>query len=112
VVGEGIKVRRAVTVRTGQDAEGLEVYSFDDGRGKWRPGRIRATPYGMEYVLADLDFDGTADLWVTGCDEGQQRLRRSDVWRFDRRRSATPAHAAGVALLISADPRRRPRRTA
>jgi hypothetical protein len=34
-------------------------------------------------LLADLNFDGHADLWATGSPDGQGRVRVSDVWLFE-----------------------------
>ncbi|MEQ6340167.1 MAG: hypothetical protein M3A44_00600 [Gammaproteobacteria bacterium] len=37
-------------------------------------------PYAL---LADLNFDGNADIWITGFTNGQGRSRCSDVWLFN-----------------------------
>jgi hypothetical protein len=80
------KVRQVVLLRRAFHQDGFETCSILLG-GRWRASRTRAVVgLGLDCALVDLDFDRSADLWVTGCDDGQQRVRRSDVWRFDARR--------------------------
>jgi hypothetical protein len=82
------KVRQVVLVRRAGHPGGFETYSIRIG-GRWRAGVIKATVGpGLDCALVDLDFDGSADVWVTGYDDGQARIRRSDVWRFDPRRGS------------------------
>lgn len=49
-------------------------------------------------VLADLNFDGYADLWVTGYPDGQGRIRTSDVWLYRPDRSVFVLDSAYSSL--------------
>jgi hypothetical protein len=79
------KVGRPVAVRLRRAPEGLESYTFQS-EGRWLQGSFAThDPDGLRVALVDLDFDGLADLWVSGVEDLGMRSRRSDVWRFDPR---------------------------
>ncbi|MFY0576486.1 XAC2610-related protein [Cystobacter fuscus] len=76
------RVERAVELRIQRSADGEQGYSVKLS-GKWRDGACRsADSSGLSALLVDFDFDGHADLWVTGFTDGQGRVRCSDVWLY------------------------------
>ena len=85
------RVARAVAVTVRRDSAGFYTYSFREldpesgtAEGWERHGTWRFVPLSPpEAVLADLNFDGLADLWVSGCAGGGQcRVFESDVWLY------------------------------
>ncbi|ATB39164.1 hypothetical protein CYFUS_004605 [Cystobacter fuscus] len=76
------RVERAVELRIQRSADGEQGYAVKNS-GKWRDGPCRSGgPSGLSVLLVDFDFDGHADLWVTGVTDGQGRVRCSDVWLY------------------------------
>lgn len=39
--------------------------------------------FDLDIILFDLNFDGFADIWASGCWNGQCRIRASEVWLFN-----------------------------
>ena len=77
-----------VSLRVITDADGGESYIIQTG-GKWLKGKWAGS--GVDHlhaVLVDLDFDGNADIWITGYTDGQGRDHPSDVWRYQPLRAA------------------------
>ncbi len=71
-------------------------YAFAAGRQRGEGAlSLFSRPYAL---LADLDSDGHADLWVTGFPDGQGRVRISDVWLFDPERGAFAFDSSFSAL--------------
>lgn len=67
------------------DANGGERYSLLAG-GKWLKGKWAGSGVDrLHALLVDLDFDGNADVWITGYTDGQGRNHPSDVWRYQPR---------------------------
>ena len=74
-------VRRPVRVRLLRCADRGGSYAFSTSRQEERG--TESWMFLPDVLLADLDFDGDADLWATGCSaEGQCRARISDVWLY------------------------------
>lgn len=111
-----------VTVRVScMDDDGRAVcFSFADRAG-WHAGKTAWEPGTPPTVLlADPNFDGLADLWVTRCRDGQCRIATPDVWLFEARKEAlrisrgsraAPFREAGAGLDCSSTvlPATRPR---
>jgi hypothetical protein len=90
-------VAAPVHVQITRCKDGGSAYAFETNRQR---GEGSMSLNGGPWVLlADLDFDGYADLWATGNPlEGQGRVRTSDVWRFDPGRAAFVYDTAFSAL--------------
>jgi hypothetical protein len=74
-------VRQPVRVRLLRCADRGGSYAFSTSRQEERG--TESWMFLPAVLLADLDFDGDADLWATGCSaEGQCRARISDVWLY------------------------------
>jgi hypothetical protein len=76
------KLVRPVLIRFTRLSDKALYYRFTSGAHEhamiW-PSDTVDTPY---VLLADVNFDGYADLWLTGWTEGQGRVRKSAVWLF------------------------------
>jgi len=88
------RVMTPVVVAVRRDTTGFKTYTFrEEYRYEdhqtfdtmERHGTWSFVPVGWpDAVLADLNFDGAADLWVRGCASGGQcRIYESDVWLYD-----------------------------
>ncbi len=76
-------IAQPISVRVPCWRQDEQTYSFKDARG-WHEGRRRwESGYPLIPLAADLNFDGTADFWVTRISDGQARTRFSEVWLFD-----------------------------
>lgn len=76
------KVRQAADIRyTNHDEK--QSYQLKIGK-QWRNGSCTSSGTGnLHALLLDMNFDGHADLWVTGYTDSQGRIRCSDVWLWD-----------------------------
>ncbi|HLA63409.1 MAG TPA: hypothetical protein VK610_03220, partial [Rhodothermales bacterium] len=63
----------------GEDYSG-HGYGFSDDTGQPHLGPLVLPAFEFEVRLADLNFDGWADLWVSG--RRDQRVHASDVWLY------------------------------
>jgi hypothetical protein len=60
-----------------------QTYQLKIGKA-WLKGHCASSGTGnLHALLADMNFDGHADLWVTGYPDSQGRIRCSDVWLWD-----------------------------
>ncbi|MCC7703245.1 hypothetical protein IGS59_13390 [Janthinobacterium sp. GW460P] len=76
------KVRQAADIRYANRDE-TQTYQLKIGK-QWVKGRCSSSGTGkLHALLADMNFDGHADLWVTGYTDSQGRVRCSDVWLWD-----------------------------
>ncbi|UQV44986.1 hypothetical protein KIV45_25180 [Janthinobacterium lividum] len=76
------KVRQAADIRYANHDE-KQTYQLKI-RKQWIPGSCSSSGTGnLHALLLDMNFDGHADLWVTGYTESQGRIRCSDVWLWD-----------------------------
>ncbi|APA69470.1 XAC2610-related protein [Janthinobacterium sp. 1_2014MBL_MicDiv] len=92
------KVRQSVQIRYA-DHDEVQRYRVNI-QGAWIKGSCSSAGMGnLQALLLDMNFDGNADLWVTGYTDSQGRIRCSDVWlwdtkagkyRFDKPLSAIP----------------------
>lgn len=76
------RVVQVVSVLIRRTSEGDFSYTAQAKHTKFK-SHIKFTQ-APEIVLADLNFDGFADLWVIGCTSGQCRATQSEVWLYDR----------------------------
>jgi hypothetical protein len=76
------KVRQAADIRYVNHDE-KQTYQIKTGK-RWMAGSCSTSGTGnLHALLADMNFDGHADLWVTGYTDSQGRIRCSDVWLWD-----------------------------
>ncbi|MGK5037586.1 XAC2610-related protein [Janthinobacterium sp. LB3P118] len=76
------KVRQAADIRYANHDE-KQTYQLKIGK-QWMPGSCSSSGTGnLHALLLDMNFDGHADLWVTGYTDSQGRVRCSDVWLWD-----------------------------
>lgn len=76
------KVRQAADIRYANRDE-TQTYQLKIGK-QWVKGRCSSSGTGnLHALLLDMNFDGHADLWVTGYTDSQGRVRCSDVWLWD-----------------------------
>ena len=76
------KVRQAADIRYVNHDE-KQTYQLKIGK-QWIPGSCSSSGTGnLHALLLDMNFDGYADLWVTGYTDSQGRIRCSDVWLWD-----------------------------
>lgn len=76
------KVRQAADIRYATHDE-KQTYQLKIGK-QWIPGSCSSSGTGnLHALLLDMNFDGHADLWVTGYTDSQGRIRCSDVWLWD-----------------------------
>lgn len=76
------KVRQAADIRYINHDE-KQTYQLKIGK-QWIPGSCSSSGTGnLHALLVDMNFDGHADLWVTGYTDSQGRIRCSDVWLWD-----------------------------
>lgn len=86
-----------------------QTYQVKIGK-TWVKGGCASSGTGnLQALLADLNFDGHADLWVTGYTDSQGRIRCSDVWLWDAQAKKytlnTPLSAIPNLNLSMADKR-------
>lgn len=75
-------VRQAADIRYANHDE-KQTYQLKIGR-QWIKGKCSSSGTGnLHALLLDMNFDGHADLWITGYTESQGRIRCSDVWLWD-----------------------------
>ena len=75
-------VRQAADIRYANHDD-RQTYRLKIGNA-WESGRCRSSGTGnLHALLLDMNFDGHADLWVTGYTDSQGRIRCSDVWLWD-----------------------------
>ena len=92
------KVRLAADIRYAYHDE-QQTYQLKIGK-QWRNGRCSSSGTGnLHALLLDVNFDGHADLWVTGYTDSQGRIRCSDVWLWD-----APAQKYAFDTTLSAIP--------
>ena len=101
------KVRQAADIRYANHDE-KQTYQLKIGK-QWIPGSCSTSGTGnLHALLVDMNFDGHADLWVTGYTDSQGRIRCSDVWlwdapakqyRFNQPMSAIPLYQLQSCLL-------------
>ena len=85
-----LHLEKAATGSVGQAAD-IRYANHDDRQtyrlkigNAWESGRCRSSGTGnLHALLLDMNFDGHADLWVTGYTDSQGRIRCSDVWLWD-----------------------------
>ena len=111
------KVRQAANIRYVNHDE-KQTYQLKIGK-QWIAGSCSSGGAGnLHALLLDMNFDGHADLWVTGYTDSQGRIRCSDVWLWDTQaknyrfskplsaipnlKSASPARASKAASPIAA----------
>ncbi len=76
------KVRQAADIRYANHDE-KQTYQLKIGK-QWLNGSCSSSGMGnLHALLVDMNFDGHADLWVTGYTDSQGRIRCSDVWLWD-----------------------------
>ena len=76
------KVRQAADIRYANHDE-KQTYQLKIGK-QWIRGSCSSSGTGnLHALLLDMNFDGHADLWVTGYTDSQGRIRCSDVWLWD-----------------------------
>ncbi|WP_219116360.1 hypothetical protein [Janthinobacterium sp. UMAB-56] len=76
------KVGQAAAIRYAYHDE-KQTYRLKIGK-QWIAGRCSSSGTGnLHALLLDMNFDGHADLWVTGYTDSQARIRCSDVWLWD-----------------------------
>ena len=92
------KVRQAADIRYANHEE-QQTYQLKIGR-QWLDGRCSSSGTGnLHALLLDVNFDGHADLWVTGYTDSQGRIRCSDVWLWN-----APAQIYVLDTTLSAIP--------
>ncbi|PHV15967.1 hypothetical protein CSQ90_15790 [Janthinobacterium sp. BJB303] len=75
-------VRQAADIRYVNHDE-KQTYRLKTGK-QWLNGSCSSSGMGnLHALLLDMNFDGHADLWVTGYTDSQGRIRCSDVWLWD-----------------------------
>ena len=75
-------VRQAADIRYANHGE-KQTYQLKIGK-QWTNGSCSSSGMGnLHALLVDMNFDGHADLWVTGYTDSQGRSRCSDVWLWD-----------------------------
>lgn len=76
------KVSQAAELRYANHDE-TQSYQLKIGK-QWVDGSCSSSGTGnLHALLADMNFDGHADLWITGYTDSQGRVRCSDVWLWD-----------------------------
>ena len=88
--GGTLHLDKAVTGKVSQAAE-LRYANHDETQSyqlkigkQWVNGNCSSSGTGnLHALLADMNFDGHADLWITGYTDSQGRVRCSDVWLWD-----------------------------
>ena len=88
--GGTLHLDKAVTGKVSQAAElryanhdETQTYQLKIGK-QWINGSCSSSGTGnLHALLADMNFDGHADLWITGYTDSQGRVRCSDVWLWD-----------------------------
>ncbi|TNC76533.1 hypothetical protein FHI69_13260 [Janthinobacterium lividum] len=106
VYGGTLHIEKAVTGKVWQAADiryanhdEKQTYQLNIGK-QWINGRCSSSGTGnLHALLVDMNFDGHADLWVTGYTDSQERIRCSDVWLWD-----APAKQYRFNKLLSAIP--------
>ena len=75
-------VAKPIAMRINTSGDGAESYRIRLG-GTWKKGVWKGSGVDpMHVLLIDMNFDGHADVWVTGFVDGQARERPSDVWLY------------------------------
>ena len=75
-------MRQAADIRYVNHDE-RQTYQLKIGKA-WVSGSCSSSGMGnLHALLVDMNFDGHADLWVTGYTDSQGRIRCSDVWLWD-----------------------------
>ena len=91
-------VRQAADIRYVNHDE-KQTYQIKTGK-RWMAGSCSSSGTGnLHALLLDMNFDGHADLWVTGYTDSQGRVRCSDVWLWD-----APARQYSFNAPLSAIP--------
>ena len=101
-----LHLEKAVTGKVQQAAdigyanhEEKQTYRLKIGK-QWVNGSCSSSGTGnLHALLVDMNFDGHADLWVTGYTDSQGRIRCSDVWLWD-----APAKQYSFSKPLSAIP--------
>ena len=92
------KVRQAADIRYVHHDD-KQTYRLNLGK-RWVAGSCSSSGTGnLHALLLDMNFDGHADLWVTGYTDSQGRVRCSDVWLWD-----APARQYSFNAPLSAIP--------
>ena len=92
------KVRQAADIRYVHHDD-KQTYRLNLGK-RWVAGSCSSSGTGnLHALLLDMNFDGHADLWVTGYTDSQGRIRCSDVWLWD-----APARQYSFNAPLSAIP--------